>query len=290
MTDTPAASDNKNKLARIDKLKNVLNAESVQAQFKNALGENKNAFVASIIDLYSGDEYLQNCDPNLVIMQALKAAVLKLAINKAIGHAYVIAYKNSNGVMIPQFQIGYKGLIQLALRTGWYKTINADVVYEGEYKVRNKLTGEFDLSGVATSERVIGYFAYIESINGFSKTYYMSKEKVLEHAKKYSKSFSQPYGPWTKETDAMGKKTVLNYLLGHYGLVSVEMQQGFDNDTDDQIQAEIKEMGNKGTSKGFDEAVVVQPTDNNNGGQQASSMGFDQNNTGNNNIDEGRPF
>lgn len=246
-------------LTKIDSLKRMLDAPSVQEQFKNALAENVGPFVASIIDLYNGDSYLQNCEPKAVIMEALKAAVLKLPINKNLGFAYLVPYK-SNNQLVPQFQIGYKGLIQLAMRTGQYRIINADMVYEGEFRTRNKLTGEFDLSGTKRSDVVVGYFAYIELLNGFSKTLYMSKERVTQHAQKYSKAFNQPNGPWKKEFDAMAIKTVLRNLLSHYGFLSVDMvsaiTQDPDQDVSDRVREEIKINGNV-TEVGFDEADVV---------------------------------
>ncbi|MBP7398207.1 MAG: recombinase RecT [Chitinophagales bacterium] len=245
-------------VSKIDSLKNILNADSVQAQFKNALAENSGSFVASIIDLYSGDNYLQQCEPKLVVMQALKAAVLKLPINKSLGFAFIVPFKQ-NGVQVPQFQIGYKGLIQLALRTKQYRIMNADVVYEGEYKTKNKLTGEFDLSGTATSDKIIGYFAHIELEGGFAKTLYMSKEKVQAHAAKYSKSYNTQYSPWKTEFDAMAIKTVLRNLLSHYGFLSVEMVNAFDNDEQDvadKVQEEIKSNANS-KNMGFEEAEMV---------------------------------
>lgn len=257
-----STTNNNGQLTKVETLKSMLSAESVQEQFKNALADNSAPFVASIIELYSGDNYLQNCEPKAVVMEALKAAVLKLPINKSLGFAWIVPYK-SNNVMLPQFQIGYKGLIQLALRTGEYKTINADVVYKGEMKRLNKLTGEFDMSGVKESDEVIGFFAYIELRNGFSKTLYMSKEKVTAHARKYSKSFNQPNGPWTKEFDAMAIKTVLRNLIGHYGYLSIDMVRAFDNDPDmdmaEKVSDEIREKANIKTG-GFNdvpEAEVV---------------------------------
>ena len=242
-------TENKNgtmAVSKIDTLKNIISADSVQAQFKNALQENSGSFVASLIDLYSGDQYLQNCEPKLVVMQALKAAVLKLPIIKSLGQAYIIPYKKGNE-MLPQFQIGYKGLIQLAIRTGAYENINADVVYEGEYKTSNKLTGEFDLTGTAKSETVIGYFAYFKLSTGFNKTLFMTKDRMMKHAEKYSKSFNQQYGPWKTETDKMAIKTVLTQLLTHWGFLSTEMQSAFSADPDlaEQVQDEIKEKANQ---------------------------------------------
>jgi recombination protein RecT len=246
-------------LTKIDSLKRMLEAPSVTEQFKNALAENSGPFIASVIDLFNGDTYLQGCEPKAVIMEALKAAVLKLPINKSLGFGYIVPYKSNNN-LLPQFQIGYKGLIQLAMRTGQYRIINADVVYEGEFRSRNKLTGEFDLRGEKKSENIIGYFAYIELLNGFSKTLYMTKEKVTQHAQKYSKAFNVANGPWKKEFDAMAIKTVLRNLLSHYGFLSVDMVTAIDTDPDqdvsDRVREEIRQNGN-GTTMGFEEAEQV---------------------------------
>ncbi len=228
-------------MKKVDVLKNVLNAPSVQEQFKNALDKNANSFVASVIDLYNSDNGLQNCEPKAVVMEALKAAVLKLPINKSLGFAYIISYNNSKKqadgswqkVATPTFQIGYKGYIQLAMRTGQYKFINADKVYEGELRQVNKLTGEIDFSGQRTSDKAVGYFAYIEMINGFSKTLYRTTEDITAHAKRFSKSFGSKSSPWETDFDAMALKTVLSNLLSHYGFLSVEMIGAIESDQAD---------------------------------------------------------
>lgn len=248
---------------KIDALKSILKAPSVQEQFQNALKENSGAFVASVIDLYNGDNNLQQCEPKEVVMEALKAAVLKLPINKSLGFAYIIPYNNSTkneaGQWVkkvqPQFQIGYKGLIQMAMRTGQYRFINADLVYSGEIREVNKLTGEIDFSGKKTGDTVEGYFAYIELLNGFSKTLYMTKERVTAHAKKYSKSFDGKNSPWTVHFDEMALKTVLKNLLGHYGFLSVEMMTAFDSDEQPDYNGE--EIANS-KEIGIEEAEVVQ--------------------------------
>lgn len=248
-------------LERINNLKIAINEDFVQTQLKNSLAENSGAFAASLIDLYTGEKTLQECEPKQVIMQAMKAAVLKLPINKSLGFAWIVAYKG-----VPSFQIGYKGLIQLALRTGQYRFINAGEVYEGEYKSSNKLTGEFDLTGTRKSDTVVGYFAYIELLNGFSKTLYMSKEKVTAHAAKYSKSYTYNGSPWKTEFDAMAIKTVLRNLLTHYGYLSVEMANAIETDTDqdaaDKVLDEIRGNANK-KEMGFSEAEVVGSQTNN---------------------------
>lgn len=233
-------------LSPVQKLKGIINSDSVQEQFKNALQDGAPLFVASLIDIYSNDKYLQKCAPQAVIMEALKAATLKLPINKNLGFAYIVPYGNE-----PQFQPGYKGYIQLAMRTGQYKYINADVVYEGEFKSQNKLTGEIDLSGEATSEEVVGYFAYIETVNGFKKTIYWSKEKVTSHAKRYSKSFNSKNSAWKTNFDEMALKTMIRNLLSKYGVMSIEMMNAFTSDSVDErtpeaiVQDEIDENANK---------------------------------------------
>lgn len=248
---------------KIDILKSIMKAESVQEQFRNALAENSGAFVASVIDLYNGDTNLQNCEPKAVVMEALKAATLKLPINRSLGFAYIVPYNNNrkdqNGnwqkIVTPQMQIGYKGLIQLAMRTGQYKFINADVVYDGEVRTVNKLTGEIDFTGEKKSEKVVGYFSYIELLNGFSKTLYMTKEKVDAHAKKYSKSFGANGSPWTVNYEEMALKTVLKGLLGRYGYLSVEMMNAFDHDQEHE-DTEVRDRANTKTI-GFDDAEDV---------------------------------
>lgn len=252
----------KKQASKMEVLKKTLEAPSVQEQFKNALDENTGTFVASLIDLYGNDNYLQACDPNAVVMEALKAAVLKLPIIKSLGFAYIVAYKGK-----PQFQIGYKGLIQLAMRTAQYRILNADVVFEGEYKSKNKLTGEFDLTGEAKSDTIIGYFAHFEMLNGFSKTLYMPKDKVISHAKKYSPSFNLPNGPWTKEFDSMATKTVVRGLLGKWGYLSVEMMDAINDDESDvadTVQNEIILNGNK-KEMAFEDAQMVNDFSQNDG-------------------------
>lgn len=248
----------------VDVLKSIMNAESVQQQFKNALGKNAGTFVASVIDLYNGDTGLQQCQPKQVVMEALKAAVLHLPINKALGYAYVIPFKNTkkvNGQWVkvyePVFQMGYKGYIQLAMRTGQYRTINADAVYEGELRKVNKLTGEIAFDGERTSDKVVGYFCYFELLNGFSKTLYMTVEQMANHAKRYSKGLVKyddagnkvdvtvdslvaladlPMAPdsktvgWLGNFHGMAIKTVIRNLLSKYGYLSVEMQNAISND------------------------------------------------------------
>lgn len=269
---------------KVDVLKSMLNAPSVVEQFQNALAKNAPTFIASVIDLYNGDNKLQLCEPKQVVMEALKAAVLHLPINKSLGFAYIIPFQNSkkddkgNWIKVyePVFQMGYKGFIQLAMRTGQYRTINADVVYEGELRKANKLTGEIAFDGEKKSDKVVGYFCYFELLNGFSKTLYMTVEQMAEHAKRYSKGLKKettvesllnlsnlPVAPDSKTVGWMGNfhgmavKTVIRNLLGKYGYLSVEMQQAIVNDTEgDTAENRDSLVNENGNAQVFDATDV----------------------------------
>ena len=204
----------------------VVNAEASQALLKDSLKENAGAFAASVIDLYSSDSYLQNCAPQAVFAEVLKAVSLKLPINKQLGFAYIIP-RRDHGVWKPTFQLGYKGYIQLCMRTGAYRYINAGPVYEGELKKVDKLSGDVDLSGDPISDKVIGYFAYMETLNGFRKCLYWSTDRLLRHVKRYSDSYKSGSKIWKDNFEEMAIKTVLRYLLSHWGVMSTEMEQAF---------------------------------------------------------------
>lgn len=253
----------------IAKLKAVLNAESVQEQFQNALAENKDLFIASIIDLYNGDKSLQECNPNAIVMEALKAAVLDLPISRSLGFAYIVVYKNKKKVTDPQtgrtdyvivptptFIPGYKGYIQLAMRTGQYRTINADMVYEGELRTVNRLSGEVALDGKRTSDKVVGYFCYFQLLNGYSKTLFMSVEEMAKYAKRYAPGIkkdttiaqliakandgivSKNVG-WEGNFNDMALKTVIRRLISKYGYLSIKMQNAIGHDTEAENRALI---------------------------------------------------
>lgn len=268
---------------KVDMLKNMLSAPSVVEQFQNALAKNAPTFIASVIDLYNGDSKLQLCEPKQVVMEALKAAVLHLPINKSLGFAYIIPFQNSkkddkgNWIKVyePVFQMGYKGFIQLAMRTGQYRTLNADVVYEGELRKVNKLTGEIAFDGEKKSDKVIGYFCYFELMNGFSKTLYMTVEQMAAHAKRYSKGLKAettvesllnlanlPVLPdsktvgWMGNFHGMGIKTVIRNLLGKYGYLSVEMQQAIADDADGDTESRDNLVQENGNTQVFDATEV----------------------------------
>ena len=228
-------------IAKIDQFKGVLNTQTLRAQLKNSLKDNAGAFMSSMIDLYNGDKGLQACNPEAVALECVKAAALNLPIVKSLGFAYVVAYGST-----PTFIVGYKGLIQLAQRSGLYKTLNADKVFEGELVGKDKLSGMIDLSGEATSDKVIGYFAYFKLTNGFEKILFMTKEQIDAYAKKYSKTFNSEYSPWKTAYDEMAQKTVLRRLIGKYGPMTTEIMNALEGeDTIQSTEREIEENANK---------------------------------------------
>lgn len=220
-----------------EKMRLTIATPAIEEMFKKALGKNSGAFTTSIIEIYNSDAKLQQCNPNDVIREAMKAATLGLPLSKALGMAYIIPYETNkklpNGtwakVVTPNFQLGYRGILNLCQRSGRYTCINDGPVYEGELKHVDKLSGEIDLSGERVSDKVVGYFAYIRLTNGFAKTYYATVKQIAEHAKKFSKGLAKevtvetlielankPQDPnakqavgWLGNFEAMARKTCL---------------------------------------------------------------------------------
>lgn len=246
-------ADLKNKLANKNStnptayLKNLVYAPTVQQKFKEVLKEKAAHFLTSLISLVDSSPDLQKCNPMTIIASAMKAATLELPIDKNLGYAWIVPYKN-----VATFQIGYKGYIQLALRTGLYRSINVIEVYEGELRKWNRLTEELDIDeGARKSEHVIGYAGYFELTNGFIKRVYWSKEDIERHRKKFAKS---DFG-WENNYDAMAKKTVLRNMLSKWGILSIDMQRAYVNDIDDPEQT--KEVIDVEWSEIIEEANVA---------------------------------
>jgi len=223
-------------------LKGILNNDKMKQSFDDILKENAPAFMASIIELYQSDNSLKQCNPNDIVLEALKAATLKLPINKNLGFGYIVAYKGK-----PNFQIGYKGIVQLAQRTGQYRIINAGTIYEGQKVKNDVITGEITVTGEPTSEEAVGYFAFFELLNGFRKSAYWTKQKVIAHAQKYSAAykFQKKDSPWFTAFDSMAEKTVLLSILKKYGPMSTELKQIINNDTDSRVETEFVDNANK---------------------------------------------
>jgi recombination protein RecT len=219
-------------------LSEMLAAVDVKKRFEEILGKRAPGFISSIMSLYNANKQLQEADPRSILQSAAIAATLDLPVNQNLGFAFIIPYRQKAGPSLAQFQMGYKGFIQLGIRTGQYETIHATEVYKDEIKSWNPLTGEFEGTDSATWKlrqtgdfrQVAGYLAYFKLLNGFKKTLYMTQAEVQIHGKKYSKSFDNPMGIWMVNPHAMCLKTVIKLLLSKYGLLSIQMEKAIEVD------------------------------------------------------------
>ena len=202
----------------------LLNKDNIKKRFEEILGKKAAGFMSSIISATKTNQKLRAANPNSILSSAVIAATLDLPINQNLGFAHIVPYGGE-----AQFQMGWKGFVQLAIRTGQYKTMNAAAVYEGEIKEYNRITGEieFDLKA-QKSNKVIGYVAFFRLINGFEKYFYMTLEEVTAHGQRYSKSFST--GNWKTNFEPMALKTVIKLLLSKYGILSIDMQRAMEAD------------------------------------------------------------
>lgn len=218
--------------------------ESVTAKFKEVLGAKSAGFIASVLQIASLN-LPKNVEPKSVLNAALMAATLDLPVNNNLGFFYIISYnqRQPDGSFLPvaQAQLGYKGFLQLAQRSGLYENISATPIYEGQLKSTNPLTGyEFDFTK-KDSDNIVGFAGYFSLLNGFKKTLFMSTEEMQAHGLKYSKTYSNASSLWKKDFIGMGNKTVLKLLISKFGPLSIEMQKAIisdqavinDVDTDD---------------------------------------------------------
>lgn len=207
-------------------LKEILKQDNIKQRFAEIMGAKAPAFISSIINVAAD---LKDVEPNSVIMSAAVAATLDLPIDKNLGFAHIVPYSGK-----AQFQMGYKGFIQLAMRTGQYRLINACEIYEGELVSEDRIRGTilFD-SSKRISDKIVGYAAYFQLANGFEKTVYMSMTQVEQHGKKYSKSFENTSSRWKVDFDSMALKTVIKRLLSKWGILSIDLQKAitFDQST-----------------------------------------------------------
>lgn len=209
-------------------VKGMLETPAFKKKFEEMLGKKAAGFISSIIAVTNSSNYLMKADPATVIGAAAQAAMLDLPINQSLGFAYIVPYKGA-----AQFQLGYKGYIQLAQRSGQYVDIGAKTVYEGELEYENRLLDKFRF-GERTSDKVIGYLAYFRLTNGFEKMLYMTIDEAQAHAKKYSQNYNGGTDKWgLADFNVMAEKTVLKRLLSKYGPLSIEsiqMSQALAND------------------------------------------------------------
>lgn len=242
-------AENKTAVAK-KSIANFLNFPATQQFLNENLKNNSREFVSNLISMCENDANLSACDPKALMMCAMNATALNLPLNKNLGFAFIIAYSG-----IPSFQIGYKGITQLAIRTGAYKYLNTSEVREGEITY-NKFTGSVTFHEERPENNVVGYLSYLELLSGFSHAIYMTEQEVEAHALRYSKMYQSDKryntqkSRWSDPVERMkmAKKTVLKSLLSGWGVMTTEMARAFDSDDDNEKTTSFRES----------EAVVIQ--------------------------------
>lgn len=231
-------------LARIP-VKELVRSDTIKSKFNDVLGKRAPQFISSIVNIVNSNQDLKNVDQTSVISSALVAASLDLPINQNFGYMYLVPYKG-----MAQPQMGYKGYIQLAQRSGQYKRLNAISVYKDEFHGWNPLTEELNYTPAFRDrdkdEQPIGYVGSFKLLNGFEKTVFWTHSMIDDHRQKFSKMSGkqQPSGVWATDFDAMALKTVLRNLIGKWGPMSVDMQTAFltDEETVDDVSNDIKDI------------------------------------------------
>ena len=220
-------------------MNSMLDGEKLRGRFNELLGNRSAQFVSSLVSMVNADQNLQRAfyeAPMTVIQAGLKAAAFDLPIDQNLGYAYIVPFKNSKkdadgnwtSKHEASFILGWKGMHQLALRTGAYKTINVVDIREGELKNYNRLTEEVDIEFIEDddlreSKPIIGYLGYYRLVNGAEKTIYMTVKQIENHEKKFRKGQYMGKG-WKDDFDAMARKTVYRKLIGKWGVMSIQYQ------------------------------------------------------------------
>lgn len=268
--------DNTNKLAKKNNgtvgqatLKSMINDERTKNKFKEMLGNKAAGFLTSLMNTTNGNVQLQQADPNSILKAGAIAATLDLPIDPNLGFAYIVPY-NNKGKNEAQFQMGYKGFVQLAIRTGQYKRINVTELYEGQFESYDPITDElkYNLDN-RLSDEITHYVAYFQTINGFEKYNVMSKEEIETHAKKFSKTYSYKGSSWQTNFNTMAKKTVLKLLLSKFGILSIEMQTAQKADQAvirefDKNNIEVEYVDNENNVNDTVDEIVINESDSTN--------------------------
>lgn len=220
--------------------KSLFERHEVKQKFQELLGKRATSFMTSVLQITAQNSLLAKADPVSIYQAAAVAATLDLPINASLGFAYIVPFnsKQPDGSykQVAQFQLGYKGFIQLAQRSGQFKTISSAAIYEGQLVESNPLTGfQFDFTQ-KKSDTVIGYAAHFALLNGFEKTLFMTVDDLKKHGMKFSQTYQKGYGLWKDDFDTMAQKTVLKLLLSKFAPLSVDMQRAVITD-----QAVIKD-------------------------------------------------
>ncbi len=219
-----------------------INQGAIQNRIIKTIGsERGQRFITAIVSAVNNNSSLAECTNDSIYSGALLGESLNLSPSPQLGHYYLVPFKDKEKGKVAQFQLGYKGYLQLAIRSGYYKKINVLDIKEGELIKYNPLDEEIEVNLIEDEEKrekakTIGYYAMFEYTNGFKKTLYWSKSKMIEHAKKYSQGYradlskGTSYTFWSKDFDGMAFKTMLRQLISKWGIMSIEMQNAVEKD------------------------------------------------------------
>ena len=194
-------------------MKQILTSPDVVGRFAEVIGSNQaGGFVASVLLAVNSNDDLMACTPKSIIGSALRAATMRLSVDPGLGQAYLVPFKKACTLIV-----GYKGLYQMAMRTGKYRRIHVSKVFEGEVIEEDRMTGVHKMTGARTSWNIIGFMLYFSLISGFEKSFYMTVDEIDAHAIQYSKGYSDPRSPWKNNLEEMQRKTVLRLGLIRWG-------------------------------------------------------------------------
>lgn len=224
-------------------LRELFNNPIIKTKIEQLVGKNSATFATSVMQIANSNTMLKTADPTSIFNAACMAATLNLPLQNGLGFAYIVPFKNNKERKVEaQFQIGYKGFIQLAQRSGQFKRLVALPVYKKQLLKKDFINGfEFDWEQEPEKdENPIGYYAYFKLVNDFSAELYMSHDDIVKHAQRYSQTFKKGFGVWHDNFEAMALKTVIKLLLSKQAPLSVEMQQAVLAD-----QAVVKDVENQ---------------------------------------------
>lgn len=224
-------------------LRELFNNPIIKTKIEQLVGKNSATFATSVMQIANSNTMLRTADPTSIFNAACMAATLNLPLQNGLGFAYIVPFKNNKEKKTEaQFQIGYKGFIQLAQRSGQFKRLVALPVYKKQLIKKDFINGfEFDWEQEPEKdENPIGYYAYFKLVNDFSAELYMSHDDIVKHAQRYSQTFKKGFGVWHDNFEAMALKTVMKLLLSKQAPLSVEMQQAVLAD-----QAVVKDVENQ---------------------------------------------
>ena len=224
-------------------LRELFNDPIIKTKVEQLIGKNSATFATSVMQIANSNALLRTAEPSSIFNAACMAATLNLPLQNGLGFAYIVPFKNNKERKVEaQFQIGYKGFIQLAQRSGQFKRLVALPVYKKQLLKKDFINGfEFDWEQEPEKdENPIGYYAYFKLVNDFSAELYMSHDDIVKHAQRYSQTFKKGFGVWHDNFEAMALKTVMKLLLSKQAPLSVEMQQAVLAD-----QAVVKDVENQ---------------------------------------------